>query len=121
MAPAEMSAPAEYDEGAGKAAATEAHDHAGPAIVLSYVASGLSAMLSVCCYTEFVVEIPAAGGSFAYLRVELGDAAAFIAAANLILESVIGTAAVARSWMSYLASLINKPASTLRIHAPGLA
>ncbi|CAL4958907.1 unnamed protein product [Urochloa decumbens] len=98
----------------------EAHDHAGPAIVLSYVASGLSAMLSVFCYTEFAVEIPVAGGSFAYLRVELGDVAAFIAAANLILESIIGTAAVARSWTSYLASLINKPASALRIHAPAL-
>ncbi|PWZ31424.1 Cationic amino acid transporter 5 [Zea mays] len=99
----------------------EARDHAGPAIVLSYVASGLSAMLSVFCYTEFAVEIPVAGGSFAYLRVELGDAAAFVAAANLILESVIGTAAVARSWTSYLASLVNRPASALRIHAPGLA
>ncbi|KAG0458060.1 hypothetical protein HPP92_023217 [Vanilla planifolia] len=43
-------------------------------------------MLSVFCYTEFAVEIPVAGGSFAYLRVELGDFAAFIAAANLILE-----------------------------------
>jgi APA family basic amino acid/polyamine antiporter len=94
----------------------EAHDHAGPAIVLSYVVSGLSAMLSVFCYTEFAVEIPVAGGSFAYLRVELGDVAAFIAAANLILESIIGTAAVARSWTSYLASLINKPSSALRIH-----
>jgi amino acid transporter len=93
----------------------EAHDNAGPAIVLSYVASGVSAMLSVFCYTEFAVEIPVAGGSFAYLRVELGDVAAFIAAANLILESIIGTAAVARAWTSYLASLINKPASSLRI------
>jgi APA family basic amino acid/polyamine antiporter len=93
----------------------EAHDHAGPAIVLSYAASGFSAMLSVFCYTEFAVEIPVAGGSFAYIRVELGDAAAFIAAANLILESVIGKAAVARSWTSYLASLMNKPASALRI------
>ncbi|OEL12940.1 Cationic amino acid transporter 5 [Dichanthelium oligosanthes] len=93
----------------------EAHDHAGPAIVLSYVASGLSAMLSVFCYTEFAIEIPVAGGSFAYIRVELGDVAAFVAAANLILESVIGKAAVARAWTSYLASLINKPASALRI------
>jgi APA family basic amino acid/polyamine antiporter len=94
----------------------EAHDHAGPAIVLSYVASGLSAMLSVFCYTEFAVEIPVAGGSFAYLRVELGDLAAFVAAANILLESIIGTAAVARSWTSYLASLINKPDTALRIH-----
>ncbi|PUZ39849.1 hypothetical protein GQ55_9G376000 [Panicum hallii var. hallii] len=94
----------------------EARDHAGSAIVLSYVASGLSAMLSVFCYTEFAVEIPVAGGSFAYIRVELGDVAAFVAAANLILESIIGKAAVARAWTSYLASLINKPASALRIH-----
>jgi hypothetical protein len=99
----------------------EARDHEGPAIVLSYVASGLSAMLSVFCYTEFAVEIPMAGGSFAYLGVELGDAATFVAAANLILESVIGTAAVARSWTSYLALLVNRPASALRIHEPGLA
>lgn len=94
----------------------EAHEHAGPAIVLSYVASGLSAMLSVFCYTEFAVEIPVAGGSFAYLRVELGDFAAFIAAANLILESIIGTAAVARAWTSYLATLLNRAPNSLRIH-----
>ncbi|CAN0905658.1 Cationic amino acid transporter 5, partial [Linum grandiflorum] len=94
----------------------EAHDHAGPAIVLSYVASGVSAMLSVFCYTEFAVEIPVAGGSFAYLRIELGDFAAFITAGNILLESVLGTAAVARSWTSYLATLLNRPPNSLRIH-----
>ncbi|KAJ1275590.1 hypothetical protein BS78_05G146700 [Paspalum vaginatum] len=98
----------------------EAHDNAGSAIVLSYVASGFSAMLSVFCYTEFAIEIPVAGGSFAYIRVELGDAAAFIAAGNLLLETVIGKAAVARSWTSYLASLLNRPASALRIHTSAL-
>ncbi|XP_037495689.1 cationic amino acid transporter 1-like [Jatropha curcas] len=71
----------------------EARDHAGPAILLSYVISGVSAMLSVFCYTEFAVEIPVAGGSFAYLRVELGDFVAFIAAGNIrnILLSLILT------------------------------
>ncbi|KAF5175409.1 Cationic amino acid transporter like [Thalictrum thalictroides] len=94
----------------------EAHEHAGAAIVLSYVASGISAMLSVFCYTEFAVEIPVAGGSFAYLRVELGDFAAFIAAGNLLLESVVGGAAVARAWTSYFATLINRAPNSLRIH-----
>ncbi|KAI9122478.1 hypothetical protein K1719_006318 [Acacia pycnantha] len=93
----------------------EAHDHAGPAIVLSYVASGVSAMLSVFCYTEFAIEIPVAGGSFAYLRVELGNFAAFIAAGNILLESIIGTAAVARGWTSYFTSLLNRPSNSLRI------
>jgi APA family basic amino acid/polyamine antiporter len=39
----------------------EAKEHAGPAIVLSFVVSGISALLSVYCYTEFAVEIPVAG------------------------------------------------------------
>lgn len=93
----------------------EAHNHAGAAIVLSFVASGISAMLSVLCYTEFAVEIPVAGGSFAYLRIELGDFAAFIAAGNILLESIVGTAAVARSWTSYFTSLLNRPKNSLRI------
>ncbi|XP_010540618.1 PREDICTED: cationic amino acid transporter 5 [Tarenaya hassleriana] len=93
----------------------EAHNHAGPAIVLSYVASGISAMLSVFCYTEFAVEIPVAGGSFAYLRIELGDFAAFITAGNILLESIVGTAAVARAWTSYFATLLNRQPDSLRI------
>ena len=39
----------------------EARDAAGPAVVVSYAVSGVSAMLSVFCYTEFAVEIPVAG------------------------------------------------------------
>jgi APA family basic amino acid/polyamine antiporter len=39
----------------------ETRDHAGPAVVLSFVVSGVSALLSVFCYTEFAVEIPVAG------------------------------------------------------------
>lgn len=94
----------------------EAHEHAGPAIVLSYVASGISAMLSVFCYTEFAVEIPVAGGSFAYIRVELGDFAAFITAGNIILGSIAGGAAVARAWTSYFTTLLNRHPNSLRIH-----
>ncbi|KAG6607557.1 Cationic amino acid transporter 1, partial [Cucurbita argyrosperma subsp. sororia] len=94
----------------------ETKKHAGPAVVLSYVVSGVSAMLSVFCYTEFAVEIPAAGGSFAYLRVELGDLVAFIAAGNILLEYIIGSAAVARSWTSYFATLCNHHPNDFRIH-----
>ncbi|CAL5410216.1 unnamed protein product [Camellia sinensis] len=99
----------------------EAQSVAGPAVVLSYVVSGVSALLSVFCYTEFAVEIPVAGGSFAYLRVELGDFVAFIAAGNILLEYVIGGAAVARSWTSYFATLCNQKPENFRIHAHGLA
>ncbi|KAF9614907.1 hypothetical protein IFM89_021264 [Coptis chinensis] len=124
----------------------QAKEHVGPAVVISYAISGLSALLSVFCYTEFAVEIPAADeqspvyystnswsvvldlarcpslcGSFAYLRVELGDFVAFVAAGNILFEYVIGGAAVARSWTSYFATLINKNSDFFFIHAPHLA
>ncbi|KAI3723208.1 hypothetical protein L2E82_34639 [Cichorium intybus] len=94
----------------------EARNNAGSAIILSYAASGFSAMLSVFCYTEFAIEIPVAGGSFAYLRVELGDFVAFITAGNILLECILGGAAVARSWTSYFTSLLNRETNSLRIH-----
>ncbi|GLJ53238.1 hypothetical protein SUGI_1134650 [Cryptomeria japonica] len=94
----------------------EANVDAGPAIILSYVISGLSALLSVFCYTEFAVEIPVAGSSFAYLRVELGDFVAYIAAGNILFEYVISGAAVARSWTSYFTSLLNHDSNDFRIH-----
>lgn len=94
----------------------EAKVDAGPAIIISYVISGVSALLSVFCYTEFAVEIPVAGSSFAYLRVELGDFVAFIAAGNILFEYVISGAAVARSWTSYFTSLLNNDSNAFRIH-----
>ncbi|XP_027362755.1 cationic amino acid transporter 1-like [Abrus precatorius] len=98
----------------------EVKNDVGPAVVLSYVISGTSAMLSVFCYTEFAVEIPVAGGSFAYLRVELGDFVAYIAAGNILLEYVIGGAAVARSWTSYFATLCNQDSDKFLIQVNGL-
>ncbi|XP_048131165.1 cationic amino acid transporter 8, vacuolar-like [Rhodamnia argentea] len=99
----------------------EAHDHAGPAIVLSYAISGLSALLSAFCYTEFAVEIPVAGGSFSFLRIELGDFIAFIAAGNILLEAIVGAAGLGRSWTSYFASMIKNDPDFLRLHVNGLA
>ncbi|KAK6931376.1 Amino acid/polyamine transporter I [Dillenia turbinata] len=99
----------------------EGRDHAGPAIVVSSALSGLSALLSVFCYTEFGVEVPVAGGSFSYLRIELGDFVAFIAAGNILLEAVVGAAGLGRAWSSYFATLIKSDADFLRFRANGLA
>lgn len=98
-----------------------ARDYAGPAVIISYLISGLSALLSVLCYTEFSVELPVAGGSFAYLRVELGDFIAFLAAGNILFEYIVSGASVARSWTSYFATLCNHKPEDFRIHVPFLA
>uniref|UniRef100_A0A7N0RC07 Cationic amino acid transporter C-terminal domain-containing protein n=1 Tax=Kalanchoe fedtschenkoi TaxID=63787 RepID=A0A7N0RC07_KALFE len=98
----------------------EAHNHAGPAIVVAYAISGFSAMLSALCYTEFSVEIPVAGGSFSFLRIELGDFVAFTAAGNLLLEAVVGAAGLGRAWSSYFASIVKNDPDFLRIRAASL-
>ncbi|KVI04837.1 cationic amino acid transporter 1-like [Cynara cardunculus var. scolymus] len=97
-----------------------AHDLAGPALLLSYLISGFAALLSVLCYTEFAVELPVAGGSFAYLRVELGDFIAYIAAGNILLDYVVAGASVARSWTSYFATLCNHDPDDFRINITSL-
>nr|XP_043638629.1 cationic amino acid transporter 1-like [Erigeron canadensis] len=98
-----------------------ARDLAGPAVLLSYLISGFAALLSVLCYTEFAVELPVAGGSFAYLRVELGDFIAYIAAGNILFEYVVAGASVARSWTSYFATLCNHDPNDFRINVTSLA
>ena len=52
---------------------------------------------------------------------ELGDFVAFIAAGNIILEYIIGAAAVARAWTSYFATLCNRKANDFRIKVHGLS
>ncbi|CAJ1978420.1 unnamed protein product [Sphenostylis stenocarpa] len=93
----------------------EARFHAGPAIVLSYAASGFSALLSALCYTEFAVDVPVAGGSFSFLRIELGDFLAFVAAGNILLEALVGAAGLGRSWSSYFASMVKSDPDFFRI------
>ncbi|KAI3695320.1 hypothetical protein L1987_78315 [Smallanthus sonchifolius] len=99
----------------------EARDDAGPSIVVSYALSGLSALFSVFCYTEFAVEVPIAGGSFSFLRIELGDFIAFIAAGNILLEAVAGAAGLARSFSSYFASMFSSNPDFLRIKVDSFA
>lgn len=99
-----------------------ASENSGPAVVLSYVVAGVSALLSAFCYTEFAVEMPVAGGAFSYLRITFGEFAGYFAGANLLMEYVLSNAAVARSFTSYFPSvfgILHKDA--WRIKANGLA
>lgn len=98
-----------------------AREDAGPAVLISYIISGFSALLSVLCYTELAIELPVAGGSFAYLRVELGDFVAFIGAGNILFEYIVAGASVARSWTSYFATLCNHSPDDFRINISTLS
>lgn len=60
-------------------------------------------------------------GLFAYLRVELCDFIAYIAAGNILSEYIVGGASVARSWTSYFATLCNHKPNDFRINVSSLA
>ncbi len=48
-----------------------------PAIVLSYLISAFAALLSALSYTEFVVDLPIAGGAFNYISLVFGELTAW--------------------------------------------
>ncbi|XP_012070111.1 cationic amino acid transporter 6, chloroplastic [Jatropha curcas] len=98
-----------------------AHEVSGPAVFISYIIAGISALLSSLCYTEFSVQIPVAGGAFSYLRVTFGEFTGYFAGANILMEYVLSNAAVARSFTEYLCHAVgeNDPKSW-RVQVNGL-
>ncbi|XXG43739.1 hypothetical protein AAC387_Pa01g3709 [Persea americana] len=79
-----------------------AHSTSGPAVFISYIIAGISALLSSLCYTEFSIDIPVAGGAFSYLRVTFGEFVGYFAGANILLDYVLSNAGVARGFTDYL-------------------
>nr|DAD18312.1 TPA_asm: hypothetical protein HUJ06_019775 [Nelumbo nucifera] len=78
----------------------------GPAVFISYIIAGVSALLSSLCYTEFSIQIPVAGGAFSYLRITFGEFVGYFAGANILMEYVLSNAAVARSFTAYLSCTV---------------
>lgn len=79
---------------------------AGPGIVLSYALAGVASFLSAICYAEFGTRVPRAGSAYVYTYVTMGELWAFIIGWNIVLEHMIGAAAVSRAWSGYLDSLL---------------
>ncbi len=81
----------------GKAAATQA----GPALMLSFVASGITCVFAALCYAEFASMAPVAGSAYTYAYATLGELLAWIIGWDLVLEYAIGASAVAHGWSHY--------------------
>ncbi|GMT13744.1 hypothetical protein PFISCL1PPCAC_5041, partial [Pristionchus fissidentatus] len=79
---------------------------AGPSTVISYLVSGLAALLSALCYAEFGSRYPKAGSAYTYAYVGCGELWAFIIGWNIVLEHVLSAAAVGRTFGGYLDELV---------------
>jgi basic amino acid/polyamine antiporter, APA family len=87
----------------GQAAATSA----GPAIVISFILSGIICAFAGLCYAEFASLIPIAGSAYTYGYATLGELFAWIIGWDLILEYAFGAATVASGWSGYFVSLLD--------------
>ncbi|MGE5236214.1 MAG: amino acid permease, partial [Acidobacteriota bacterium] len=55
-----------------------AHDKAGPALILSFVVSGIACIFAALCYAEFASMAPVAGSAYTYAYATLGELFAWI-------------------------------------------
>ncbi|HYL99862.1 MAG TPA: amino acid permease [Blastocatellia bacterium] len=94
--------------GAGIFVATgvAAHDTAGPALVLSYVAAGVACVFAAMCYSEFASMVPVAGSAYTYAYATLGEVFAWIIGWDLVLEYAVSTATVTHGVSAYFQDLL---------------
>ncbi len=87
---------------------TAAAQHAGPALAISFVISGLGCLCSGLCYAEFASMIPLSGSAYSYAYATIGEFIAWIIGWDLILEYLVGAATVATGWSGYAVKLIGQ-------------
>src|SRR3954453_6377043 len=85
----------------------EAKNHAGPAVIISFVIAGIVAVLAALCYAELASSVPTAGSAYSYAFATAGELIAWIIGWDLFLEFALGAAVVARGWSGYVGSLLH--------------
>ena len=93
---------------------TAAAQYAGPAIVLSFIVSGLGCLFAGLCYAEFASMIPVAGSAYTYGYATLGEFTAWIIGWDLILEYLFGASTVAVGWSGYFTAFMDQ----IGLHMP---
>lgn len=84
-----------------------AHDHAGPALALSFVIAGVGCLFASLCYAEFASVLPVEGSAYAYAYGTVGELFAWFIGWNLILEYMMGATTVAVAWSGYFSKLLH--------------
>jgi APA family basic amino acid/polyamine antiporter len=83
-----------------------AHDRTGPALMLSFVAAGLTCIFAALCYAEFASMVPVAGSAYTYAYATLGELFAWIIGWDLVLEYAVASSTVAHGWSHYFQDFI---------------
>jgi APA family basic amino acid/polyamine antiporter len=84
-----------------------AANHAGPAVVLSFVIAGAACGLAGLCYAEFASMLPVSGSAYSYAYATLGEFVAWFIGWMLVLEYTFAAATVSVGWSGYFTSLLD--------------
>ncbi|CEH34193.1 amino acid permease [Romboutsia lituseburensis] len=91
-----------------------AADYAGPALILSFIISGIACAFAALCYAELSAMIPISGSAYTFGYVGLGEIWGWLIGWDLILEYCVAVAAVSIGWSGYIVNILN----ILGIHLP---
>ncbi|MBN8531502.1 MAG: amino acid permease [Alphaproteobacteria bacterium] len=87
---------------------TASAQHAGPAIVYSFMLAGLACAFTGLCYAELTSMLPISGSAYTYSYATLGEFLAWVMGCLLLLEYGVASATVAVGWSGYLVSFFKE-------------
>ena len=88
--------------------------HAGPAVLLSFVIAGIVCAFAGLCYAELASTLPVSGSAYTYSYTTIGEFAAWVMGALLLLEYGLAASVVSVGWSGYMVSLL----ADIGIHVP---
>src|SRR5687767_15586665 len=80
--------------------------HAGPAVLWSYVIAGIVCAFAGLCYAELASTLPVSGSAYTYSYATIGEFAAWVMGALLVLEYGLAASVVSVGWSGYVVSLL---------------
>ena len=87
----------------GRAAA----QFAGPAIMVSFIITGLLCAFVALCYAELASALPVSGSAYSYTYTSMGEGAAWVMGLLLLLEYGLAASTVSVGWSGYFVSLLH--------------
>ncbi|HEY0630032.1 MAG TPA: amino acid permease [Sphingomicrobium sp.] len=88
--------------------------HAGPAVLFGYAIAGIVCAFAGLCYAELASTLPVSGSAYTYSYTTIGEFAAWVMGALLLLEYGLAASVVAVGWSGYMVSLLGD----IGIHIP---
>jgi basic amino acid/polyamine antiporter, APA family len=90
--------------------------HAGPAVLFSYIIAGIVCAFAGLCYAELSSTLPVSGSAYTYSYTTIGEFAAWVMGALLLLEYGLAASVVAVGWSGYVVSLL----ADMGLHVPAV-